>query len=410
MARRYRAGPSKSDANALMGIVVGIDASRNRSGGAKAHLVGILGAGDPSRYGISRVHVWSYRALLEALPDAPWLSKHNPPPLERSLVHQAWWQVWSLPAEIRRERCDILLSPDAGTIGGYQPSVVMSRDMLSYDFAEMRRYGWSAPRLRSILLRFIQTRSMRRAHGVIFLTKFAADAIQDITGKLPRVAVIAHGVGETFRQSRSLAVWPARGDEVRCLYVSNADMYKHQWVVVRAIAELRKRGYKISLTLAGGGGGEAQRLVDEEIQRSDPQRVFVRTIGEVPHGKVPGLLAEADLFVFASSCENMPNTLLEGMASELPIACSNRGPMPEVLQDGGVYFTPEDSSSIAGALERIIVDRELRAAIARRAKERSDSYSWARCAEETWSFLRAVAADRAPAPQAAAGQQWERSR
>ena len=34
----------------------------------------------------------------------------------------------------------------------------------------------------------------------------------------------------------------------------------------------------------------------------------------------------------------MPNTLVEAMASGLPIACSDRGPMPEVLGDGGVLF------------------------------------------------------------------------
>jgi glycosyltransferase involved in cell wall biosynthesis len=375
-----------------MGIVVGIDASRNRSGGAKAHLVGLLGAGDPSRYGIDAVHVWSFRSLLDALPKVPWLSLHNPPALERSLLHQAWWQWYNLPGEIQRVRCDILLSPDAGTIGRYQPSIVMSRDMLSYDHGEMRRYGFSKERLRSVLLRQIQSRSMKRATGVIFLTEFASQSIQQVTGKLDRIAVIPHGVGEAFRQVRDLERWPAsQGGEIRCVYVSNADLYKHQWMVVRAFAELRKRGHNVVLTLAGGGAGAAQRLLDEEIARTDPQRQFVREIGALPHDKVPSLLREVDLFVFASSCENMPNTLLEGMASGLPVACSNRGPMPEVLQDGGEYFDPENVSSIAHAIERIIVDRELRMTIARRAKERSEQYSWARCARETWSFLRASA-------------------
>ena len=45
--------------------------------------------------------------------------------------------------------------------------------------------------------------------------------------------------------------------------------------------------------------------------------------------------------IFASSCESSSCVLIENMASGLPIACSNRGPMPEVLKDGGVYFDPE---------------------------------------------------------------------
>ena len=79
------------------------------------------------------------------------------------------------------------------------------------------------------------------------------------------------------------------------------------------------------------------------------------------------------------------------MAFGLPIACSNRGPMTEVLADGGVYFDPEDSESIAAAIEKIITHADLRISIAKRAKTLSEQYSWERCAAETWDFLRAVA-------------------
>jgi glycosyltransferase involved in cell wall biosynthesis len=374
----------------MRSCVVGIDASRNRSGGAKHHLAGILGAGDPAQFGIGKVHVWAYRALLDALPNFSWLVKHSPPELERSLRHQALWQRRALPIEMRRQGCDILLSTDAGTIGVFEPSVVMSRDMLSYEPGEMRRYGFSKAWLRLLLLRYVQARSLKRARGAIFLTRYAADTIQRFTGALANVMIIPHGVGEAFRQAPHENPWP-RGAEgtIRCLYVSNAEMYKHQWQVVRAVAELRTRGHRIALTLAGGGEGRAQQLVEQELARSDPRGEFVHVAGAVRHDQLPALLAGFDLFVFASSCENMPNTLLEGMASGLPIACSNRGPMPEVLEDGGVYFDPEDPVQIATAVERLVTDAKLRVATVRRAKERSEYFSWARCARETWTFLRA---------------------
>lgn len=378
-----------------MGIIVGIDASRNRSGGAKAHLVGILKEGGPLPHNVEKVHVWSYKSLLDALPDAQWLVKHNPPELELSLFHQVWWQYRSLPNEVRRNGCDILLNTDAGTVCPFRPAVVMSRDMLSYEGREMQRFGISLARLRLIMLRFIQSRSMKRADGVIFLTNYAARVIQETTGKLRCLSVIPHGVGSAFKQTTSGGVWAEKSDRaIRCLYVSNASMYKHQWVVVKAIGDLRRHGYNVSLLLAGGGRGLAQRLLDEEIARTDPQKNFIEAIGFVRHDEVPSLLAKADLFIFASSCENMPNTLVEAMASGLPIACSNRGPMPEVLEDGGVYFDPENPDSISIAIEKIITDKELRISIAMRAKELSEQYSWARCASETWDFLRSCILSR----------------
>jgi glycosyltransferase involved in cell wall biosynthesis len=375
-----------------MNTVVGIDASRNRSGGAKAHLIGILGAGNPVQFGISKVHVWSYRRLLEALPEAPWLIKHNPPQLEQSLLRQVRWQFFSLSNEARNNGCDVLLSTDAGTVGKFSPSVVMSRDMLSFEPGEMRRYGLSKARVRLMLLRYMQARSLRNADGAIFLTKYAADTIQKVSGKLSCIAVIPHGVGEAFRRTPSDHTWsPSPTTDIRCLYVSNTAMYKHQWMVVRAIAALRSRGHNISLRLVGGGSGKAQQLLDSEIAKIDPDGQFVSISGFVPHQDLAALIADADVFIFASSCENMPNTLLEAMASGLPIACSDRGPMPEVLRNGGVYFDPEDSTSIAAAVESIILNPELRISMAKRAKEYSDDYSWARCARETWEFLRANA-------------------
>jgi glycosyltransferase involved in cell wall biosynthesis len=75
------------------------------------------------------------------------------------------------------------------------------------------------------------------------------------------------------------------------------------------------------------------------------------------------------------------------MAAGLPLACSGRGPMPEVLGGGGVYFDPEDAADIARALRELIGSPELRTRLARESFERVQAYSWQRCAAETLEFL-----------------------
>ena len=374
-----------------MGIVVGIDASRNRSGGAVGRLAGVLGGGDPARHGINEVHVWAHRGLLDELPIAPWLVKHNPPALERSLPSEVWWQFWSLPHELRRHSCDVLFSMDAGTVSRFQPSVVMSQDMLSFEPKEMARYAYSRSYWRLVLLKHIQVRSLRRAAGRLFLTSYAASIMQRHTGPLANVRIIPHGIGENFRQQPSRDRWAEPSAPIRCLYVSNVDLYKHQWQVVRAVAKLRRKGLPVQLVLVGRQSGRGTELLTRVIAEEEAAD-FVERVEEVSHNAIPDYLAKADVFVFASSCENMPNTLIEAMAAGLPIACSNRGPMPEVLQDGGSYFDPEDPNSIAAALEVLLTDRERRRASAARARVLAAKYSWPRCADETWSFLAEVAA------------------
>jgi glycosyltransferase involved in cell wall biosynthesis len=368
-------------------MILGINASRARSGGARAHLIGILNEGDPQAQGIREVHVWSYGALLDALPSRRWLVKHHTPALEKSLSWQVLWERFSLPGALSRTGCTLLFNVDAGTVSRFQPAITMSQDMLSYEPGELQRLRLGRAWLRVLLLRGMQNRSLRAAQGCIFLTRYAAQVIQDSCGQLGNQALIPHGVGEPFRQAPTRLPWPAPGSRpIRCIYVSPVWLFKHQWVAVRAIKRLRTRGRDVVLTLAGGGDAEAQSLLARQVEISDPTGSFVSQLGHVPHEELPATLAASDIFVFASSCENMPNTVLEAMAVGLPIACSNRGPMPEVLADGGVYFDPEDDVAIADAVEVLITDDALRERSARRARELASAYSWARCARETFGF------------------------
>lgn len=368
-------------------MILGVDASRLRSGGAMRHLVGLLSEADPARHGVREIHVWTYKALRDVLPQRTWLTTHCPDALERSLLRQVLWQRYAFPAAAKTIGCDVVLNADAGTVARFRPGVTMSQDMLSYEPGVIQRFGLSRARLRLVILRYLQNRSFRLSDGVIFLTRYAAKVIQTSSGSIKRVAFVPHGVGADFKSIRRTRNWPANGDTLRCLYVSNASMYKHQWEVVHAFARLRARGFDVKLVLVGGGTGRAQKLVDTAIEETDPHRTLVEQVGAVPPEELPKLLASADLFVFASSCENMPNTLVEAMAASLPIACSDRGPMPEILEDGGVYFDPTNPESIATAVERIITDSDMRSTIAARAKELSEQYSWSRCAEETLTFL-----------------------
>ena len=369
-------------------LKVAIDASRNRSGGAKAHLIGILSECDRAKHGIQEIHVWAFRELLDQLPYCPWLIKHNPISLEQSLVKQLIWQATALANEVKSAGCDILFTTDASTLCRFKPMVVLSQDMLSYEPGVMRYFGYGLARLRLLAILVVQNLAFRRATGVIFLTRYAGKVIQQSCGLLPAIAYIPHGVDVVFKHSQVVSTWPASGEQpIRCIYVSNAEMYKHQWVVVEAISLLRKCGYNLMLSLVGGGKGPAQQLLQDMIAVVDPKSVFVKQLEFLPHAELPTLMAEADLFVFASSCENMPVTLVEAMAVGLPIACSNRGPMPEVLADGGVYFNPEDSESIAVAIEQIIQSPAMRLAIAQRANTLSQQFNWKRCADETFSFI-----------------------
>jgi glycosyltransferase involved in cell wall biosynthesis len=175
------------------------------------------------------------------------------------------------------------------------------------------------------------------------------------------------------------------------LYVSAVDVYKHQWHTVQSAAKLRQSGLPVELTLVGSAYPPALRRLRRIIEQVDPFGTFINYAGHESYSLLPKRYHQADCFVFASSCENLPNILLEAMAAGLPIACSERGPMPEILGDAGVYFDPESPESISVALRCLIEDLSLRESSAQLAYEKAGFYSWKRCARETFEFLAGTA-------------------
>ena len=180
-------------------------------------------------------------------------------------------------------------------------------------------------------------------------------------------------------------------DPFRILYVSTVAPYKHQWQVVEAVVALKRSGYSVALDLIGPAHPASLRRLRKVLEENDSEGSFIRYLGAVPYPELPGHYLGADAFVYASSCENLPNILLEAMASGLPIACSNRGPMPEVLGDAGIYFDPEQAKDIARALRTLIEDTGLMDRYAKSARDRARLYTWERTARETFDFLVAVA-------------------
>jgi len=369
-------------------LKVAIDATRVKSGGGIAHLMGILSIDDIETYDISEVHIWGYRALLDKLPEKPWLIKHCPKVTEQSLLKQIYWQAFKLAKEIRQVGCQILFAVDASTFSRFKPMVVLSQNMIPFEEGFTSIYGYDKSGIHQRLILQVQKRAFKFADAVIFLTQYAAKRIQLYTGLLKQYKCIAHGVDAAFKKVSPQNVWPiAHQRPVRCLYVSPIWEYKHQAEVVRAIKILRERGYDVTLTLTGGGNREGQALLEQQMQISDPEHRFIEILQFIPHEDIPELIAGADLFVFASSVETFGITLLEGMTIGMPIACSNRSSLPETLQDGGVYFDPQNDVSIADAIQLLMDDPILRKTLAARAKQLSEPYSWETCASQTWNYI-----------------------
>jgi glycosyltransferase involved in cell wall biosynthesis len=369
---------------------IGIDASNLKSGGGLTHLTALLEHVDARAAGVDRVIVWGPPATLERLTPRPWLSKTSCVAAGGSAASTLAWRRRTLPG-LARAQCDLLLAPGGLCTNRFHPVVTMSRNMLPFQWREAARYGPSRMLGRLAFLRALQQRSFHVADGVIFLSRFAERTVLSATGPLQgETAMIPHGVAEPFfkapRPQRLLSDC-SRSRPFRMLYTSIVDVYKHQWHIAEAVARLRHEGLPLTIEFAGDAYPSATRRLERTIRRLDPHHEFLKITGPIAHSNLPATYHSADAFVFASSCENLPNTLLEAMAAGLPIACSRSGPMPEVLKNCGLYFDPLQPIEIAECLRRLVVDPPLRYQLAARAQVRARDFSWPRCAQATFAFL-----------------------
>jgi glycosyltransferase involved in cell wall biosynthesis len=369
-----------------------IDASNLIKGGGVTHLIELLAAAEPQQHGFERVTVWATKRITDQLPDRSWLRPATHPLLEGSIVQRIRWQELVLGRALAAEPNQVLWVPGGSYGGRHTPFVTMMRNLLPFDPPERRRTGLSKNRLRLKVLQWVQTRTFRQAAGVIFLSEHSRRKAAAVTGPLKGASVvIPHGIGNQFfqkpRPQRDHAnVSPA--EPFRLLYVSVIDLYKHQWHVAEAVARVRQAGIPVRVDFVG----PVQRLARERwaatLRRLDPDGEYLIARGAVPYSQMAKIYHDADIFAYGSSCETFGNILLEAMAAGLPIASSDRSAMPEVLGEAGLYFDPEKPAEISAALLHLIKDRALREQLADKAYRRAAEFSWARCADATFSFLR----------------------
>jgi glycosyltransferase involved in cell wall biosynthesis len=112
---------------------------------------------------------------------------------------------------------------------------------------------------------------------------------------------------------------------------------------------------RLRLVIVGNGPlrEEAQRLL-----RADGAEAYAWLPGE--RADVPEILRALDLFVLPSLAEGISNTILEAMATGLPVVATRVGGNPELVQEGrtGMLVPPADPVAMAGAIRTYLLHPE----------------------------------------------------
>lgn len=171
------------------------------------------------------------------------------------------------------------------------------------------------------------------------------------------------------------------------LYVGRQVPVKNLETMLRGFAQARKQGCQHSLVLVGGETSytSSLRSLASSLRIAD-HVLFTGPIFK----ELPEVYNLADLFLLMSHYESFGAVVLEAMASGIPIICSDRGGLPEVVGDAGAVVPAEDPAALADRICQMLSSDELREEFRGRGLARCKQFSWAQCAQETMAVYRIV--------------------
>jgi len=102
------------------------------------------------------------------------------------------------------------------------------------------------------------------------------------------------------------------------------------------------------------------------------------------------LYASADCLLFPSLMEGFGFPPLEAMASGLPVVCSDRPSLPEVVGDAALTAPPLDAEALARHVIAVLTDPDLADDLRTRGLAQAAPFTWDRTAAETFAIYRRV--------------------
>jgi len=302
----------------------------------------------------------------------------------------SWRNALAFRRTLSAQGCDLLHVPHLFKTPRLAPCpyVVTVHDVLDFIFLRSKQTERQS-RMRLQLAKLV----LRRARGIVAVSRSTRDDIMRIFGieDADRIAIAYNAVDPKLLTAVNEAERRAVLERYQIrypflLYAGSAKPHKNVTRLIEAFSALRGE-------LAGEGRWEDLKLIvigDDISENPELRRAVLRSrvekdvrfLGFVPIEALRVFYATAEVFAFPSLYEGFGLPPLEAMAQGAPVVCANTSALPEVVGDTAVLVNPENSFEIMHAIQRVLIDREMRESLCQRGRQRVQEFSWRRSAEQ----------------------------
>ncbi len=332
-----------------------------------------------------RLYATPSKTLAAAL---PWIRNVVP----RSYQLRRWLQNARFYQHARKSgkgRFDVYHEPNFLPLRFDGPTVITVHDL------SWIRHPETHPEVRvSAMNRYFEP-GLRRADAIITDSAFVKQEVMELFGVAERmISVVPLGVESLFQplQAEQTQTVLAQHQLVHGAYflaVGTLEPRKNLALALTAYMQLPDSIRSAHPLVLVGMKGWRTTALEQQIAPL-VQSGQVRQLGYVSRTDLATLIAGAMTLVYPSIYEGFGLPPLEAMACGVPVICANASSLPEVVGDAGVLVDPYDEAELVRALTRMAEDEAERTILGRLARERSQQFTWSRCADETQAVYRSV--------------------
>jgi len=230
--------------------------------------------------------------------------------------------------------------------------------------------------------RLFMRRSLQRADHVIADSWSTASGIQyHYPVKAEKISVIYPGSPISADQIHSHAFDDEKLPEKYFLFVGTLEPRKNLKGILNAFSLLDPETKRVDLLVVGNVGWKNKELL--AMLESNRFRSRVHLKGYVDDDRLSHMYQHAVCLLYPSLYEGFGFPILEAMHHGVPVITSNVSSMPEVAGDAALLVDPADAHGLAEAMNKTLLNDDLRNNMISKGYERVRQYSWERCAEAT---------------------------
>jgi len=291
------------------------------------------------------------------------------------------WNQTMLPFYFKKDKIDIMYSTTHhGSFFGMDSQILTIHDTLPLIFPEQHK-------LQNYYFKFVIPLLLKKTKGLVTVSNSTKnDLVKNFNYEHSNIDIVYNSYNkENFKRNSDSEYQRKYGRYF--LFVGASYPHKNLKRTLEALNELYKdeRFKDIKLLITGGKKDYINSITEKFENKPFLKNVIV--LDYVPFADLPKLYSNAIALVYPSLYEGFGIPPIEAMACMCPTIVSETSSLPEVCGDAALFVNPEDSNEILEAMEKVLLDENLRTQLITRGLINCERFRWDKSASKLLEIL-----------------------